>query len=71
MTATLVRMHLLWLVHDIVVRLCDEGRADVVAAVTVGLLQLQEMEIILQINNSLVESGHIQQAAQIAGTDQQ
>ena len=67
MTASMVRMGLLWLVHDIVVHLCEHERSDAVAGVTVGLLQLYEMDIVMQINNSLVESGHIQQAAQIAG----
>ena len=66
-TAAMVKMGLLWLVHDIVVSLCNQERADAVAATTVGLLQLGEMEVIMQINNSLVASGHMQQAAQIAG----
>ena len=67
MTAIMVKMGLLWLVHDIVVHLCQEERADAVAQTTIGLLDLNEMDVIMQINNSLVQSGHIGEATQIAG----
>lgn len=66
-TAEMVKMGLLWLVHDIVVHLCQGGRADAVAAVTVGLLQLGEMDTIIQINNSLISSGHGTDAVKITG----
>ena len=57
MTAIMVKMGLLNLVHDIVVRLGKLDRADVTAAVTLGLLELKEVTIVMQINNALIASG--------------
>ena len=57
MTAIMVKMGLLNLVHDIVVRLGGMDRSDVTAAVTLGLLNLGEVTVIMQINNALIKSG--------------
>ena len=43
-------------------------RSDVVAAITAGLLQLKELEVVTEINNALVKEGHVQTGAKIAGT---
>ena len=57
MTAIMVKMGLLQLVHDIVVKLGSLDRSDVTAAVTLGLLKLKEVPVIMQINNALIKSG--------------
>lgn len=55
-------------VRDIVVYLCEkQDRSDVVAAITAALLQLKELDIVTEINNSLVANGHIATGAKIAG----
>ena len=65
----LVRLGYVNFVRDIVVYLVDKlDRSDVVAAITAGLLQLKELEVVTEINNALVAEGHVQVGAKIAGT---
>ncbi|KAK9834670.1 hypothetical protein WJX74_007163 [Apatococcus lobatus] len=66
MTAIMVKMGLLNLVHDIVVKLGTLDRADVTAAVTLGLLNLKEVTVVMQINNALIASGHMSEGAEIS-----
>ena len=65
LTASMVRLGLLGTVHDIVVSLCAQDKADVVAKVTAALLTLQEIAVVTQITNSLVASGHVKDAVAI------
>ena len=67
MTACMVRLGLLGTVHDIVVSLCEQDRADAVAAVTAGLLTQREVVIVTRITNALVASGHSDHATTISG----
>ena len=67
MTACMVRLGLLGTVHDIVVSLCEQDRADAVAAVTAGLLTQGEVVIVTRITNALVASGHSDHATTISG----
>ena len=67
-TAILVRLGYLDFVRDITIRLCEEmDRSDVVAAITASLLELKELDIVRQINDALVFSGHLPTGAKIAG----
>lgn len=68
MTASMVKLGLLGTVHDIVVSLCNQDRADAVAAVTASLLAQGEVVVVTRITNALVASGHSEQAATISGT---
>lgn len=68
MTACMVRLGLLGTVHDIVVSLCEQDRADAVAAVTAGLLSQGEVVIVTRITNALVASGHSDHATTISGS---
>lgn len=67
MTACMVRLGMLGTVHDIVVSLCEQDRADAVAEVTAGLLSQGEVVIVTRITNSLVASGHSEHAVTISG----
>ena len=67
MTADMVRLGLLGTVHDIVVTLCAQDRADAVAAVTAELLKQGEVVIVTRITNALVASGHAGEAVSISG----
>ena len=67
-TVVLMRLGYINFVRDIVVHLCEQmDRHDVVAAITAGLLQLKELDIVRQINNALVAGGHMATGAKIAG----
>ena len=55
-------------VHDIVVSLCDQDRADAVAAVTASLLTQGEVVVVTRITNALIASGYSNHAATITGT---
>ena len=67
-TVVLVRLGYVNFVRDIVVHLCEKmDRHDVVAAITAGLLQLKEVDVVRQINNALVAGGHMATGAKIAG----
>ena len=61
----MVRLGLLGTVHDIVVSLCAQERADTVAKVTAALLTQQEVAVVVQITNALVASGHVKDAVAI------
>ena len=65
LTASMVRLGLLGTVHDIVVSLCAQERADTVAKVTAALLTQQEVAVVVQITNALVASGHVKDAVAI------
>ena len=67
MTAAMVKLGMLGTVHDIVVTLCGQERADAVAAVTVSLLTLGEHLVIIQITNALLASNHAGEALSITG----
>lgn len=67
MTAAMVNLGLLGTVHDIVVSLCAQDRADAVAAVTASLLSLGEITIVTRVTNALVASSHSKEAATISG----
>ena len=67
MTAIMVKLGLLGTVHDIVVSLCGQQRADAVAGVTAGLLAQGEVAVVVRITNALVASGHMNEAVSISG----
>lgn len=66
-TALMVKIGMLNLVRDIVANLSHQGRADVVAKVTMALLEQQEFLVVSQINNALVGAGYLKESADIAG----
>lgn len=67
MTASMVKLGMLGTVHDIVVSLCAQDRADAVAAVTASLLGQGEVWTVMQITNALVASNHAGDAVAISG----
>ncbi|CAL8463565.1 g3099 [Coccomyxa elongata] len=66
-TALMVKIGMLNLVRDIVANLSQQGRADVVAQVTMALLELQEFLVVSQINNALISAGYLKESADVAG----
>ncbi len=67
----MVKLGMLGTVHDIVVSLCNQDRADAVAAVTSHLLGQGEVVVVTRITNALVASNHAKEAAAISGEPQQ
>ena len=63
----MVRLGFLNYVRDVTVYLCDREHSDVVAAITAGLLQLKEIDIVRQINDALIAEGHVATGAKIGG----